>query len=138
MLMSENIMLKQEINKINKNSYDPVIRRESYVSYDSNLDDDLELELLDTETLLRQVKIYKAEYYKALDLNKELKFENKILKEKLRDLGRCSAHIDTISSLSRRVDEYENYVIPRLKEEIKKVKDNYSAIAYRETSERFQ
>lgn len=136
--MSENIMLKQEINKINKNSYDPVIRRESYVSYDSNLDDDLELELLDTETLLRQVKIYKAEYYKALDLNKELKFENKTLKEKLRDAGRCSAHIDTISSLSRRVDEYENYVIPRLKEEIKKVKDNYSAIAYRETSERFQ
>lgn len=54
-------------------SYDPLARRESYLSFDSNVDDELSLELLDNETLLRQVKIYKAEYYKALNISRELK-----------------------------------------------------------------
>lgn len=72
------MFLRQELNRANSN-FDPLNRREGYLSFDSNFDDELSLELLDTETLLRQVKIYKAEYYKALNMNRELKSEIKLM-----------------------------------------------------------
>jgi hypothetical protein len=72
------MFLRQELNRAHHN-FDPLPRRDNYLSFDSNLDDELSLELLDNETLLRQVKIYKAEYYKALNMNRELRAENKML-----------------------------------------------------------
>ncbi len=113
-LVSEIMYLRQELNRPN-NAYDPLLRRDSYLSYDSNVEDELSLELLDNETLLRQVKIYKAEYYKALNINRDLRSEIKMLHEKLKAQNNCTSHIETISYLSKKVDEYENSVIPRLK-----------------------
>ena len=81
------------------------------------------MEFLDSESLVRQVKVYRAEYYKALDINRELIAENESLHEKLKSHTHCSAHIDTISNLSRRLNEYESVIIPKLKEEIKKSRD---------------
>lgn len=84
--------LRQELNRPN-HAFDPLLRRDSYLSYDSNVEDELSLEMLDTETLLRQVKIYKAEYYKALNINRDLRSEIKLLYEKLKTQNTCASHI---------------------------------------------
>ena len=42
-------------------------------SFDENLHEDILPDFLDNETLYNQVQIYKGEYYKALDLTRNLK-----------------------------------------------------------------
>ena len=96
----------------------------SHFAQNMLIEDDISLDFLDSETLSRQVKVYRAEYYKALDINRELIAENEALHEKLRNQGHCSTHIETISNLSRKLNEYESIIIPKLKEEIRKYRDS--------------
>jgi hypothetical protein len=54
----------------NKNTFE--IRRERpFLPFDSNSStDEISLSLLSNDALMRQVKIYKTEYYKVLDINR--------------------------------------------------------------------
>ena len=84
-------------------------------SFDENLYEDISPEFLDNETLYTQVQIYKCEYYKALDANRNLKYELCQLEEELRNVNNMSSHLDMLSNLTKKVTDYETIIIPKLK-----------------------
>ena len=43
--------------------------------------------------------------------------------EEIRNASHCSSHIDLISSLTKKVNEYEGLVIPKLKDQIRSYRD---------------
>ena len=78
------------------------------------------MDILGDENLYSQVQIYKSEYYKTLDLVKKLKGKIYILEEELKKTRHCSAHIDSISNLNKKIGTYEAVIIPKLKDQIRK------------------
>ena len=138
----KNQQLQFEVNELRKHQALGFSKNRSQrsirQSFEESFNEDLPLNAQNGEHLLTQIQIYKSEYYKALDSNRMLQAEIYQLEEELRSSSHCSTHINAISNLTRKVSDYEEVVIPKLKAEIRKYRDELNSKARHRSYSQFE